>query len=72
MLTCNCLCLYTNIQAGSITILGATGGCVFTLDKGSGAMALKAKVDRIDLQQMLRAAGVSVNLCKWGLLTCQL
>lgn len=48
--------------AGSVNMLGATGQAMFTFDKSSGALALAGEVANIDIQQMLRAVGVNVNL----------
>ena len=48
--------------AGEAEVLGVTGSGVITFDKASGALAYAVKVANIDLQQMLGAMGINVNL----------
>ena len=49
-------------------MLGATGQTFFTFDRATGAVAMATQVDNVDLQQMLTAVGVNVNLGEWSCL----
>jgi hypothetical protein len=48
--------------SGELDVLGAAGNASFTFNRATGAVGYKGSVDRVDLQQMLGAMGVSVNL----------
>ena len=53
--------------AGSVTLLGATSSALFNFDKNSGAITFASSLERLDLQQMIRAVGVNFDLGKSSL-----